>query len=356
MNFYPIQIARIIDQTPSAYTLIFEQPAADIFPYQAGQYLTIAVEVEGQTHRRAYSLSSSPVIDDQWAVTLKRLAGGVVSNYLRDHLSVGDTVQVAPPAGGFILNPQRAKAIHHIMIGGGSGISPLMSMLRTILIDEPQSSISLWYGNRTEEEIIFYRDLAGLQTLYSDRLFVYHSLTQPPAGWQGGTGRLTEEVLYDRILHLFMEDEFAKKFYLCGPSGLIDAAEAALERHAVHPINIAKEYYVVDTLQLEKPPTPPTPVKPSWETQPVSIRLHTHTHELTVPPEQTILDAAVAADLDPPYTCMGGTCSSCKAKLKSGQVYMDRDWGLSEAEKAAGFVLTCQAHPLSDDVVLDWDV
>ena len=365
VRFYEVPIDEIRDESPDAYTLFFRNPDPEVFRYAAGQYLTLKVQVEGETLRRAFSLSSSPLTDDRLSVTIKRVEGGRVSNYIRTHLQPGDTVELLPPMGKFTAQPEADRPQHYVLIGGGSGITPLFSILKTVLAAEPQSEVVLYYCNRDEDHIIFGEELSALSARYGTRLHVYHTLTQPGPGWQGYTGRLDQARVYDLISDLFMHSELRKQYYLCGPQGLMDAAEAALEKHAVNPPDIHREYYsapLPTEAELEAAQATPVPETPgafsdgeevyTLATQPVTISLYEQQHTLQVRPDQYILDAAIEAGLDPPFACQSGICTTCRAMLQAGVVTMDETEGLSQDELSQGYVLTCQAHPLSPGVEL----
>lgn len=346
--FEELTIQNITDETPSAYTIHLEAPPD--FKAFPGQFLSLRVEVDGELFDRSYSLSGFLVEDKELRITIKRVENGIISNYLKDHLKIGDRLQVLPPGGAFYIEPDPAVSKHYILIGAGSGISPLMAILRAVLHQEPLSKISLWYGNRNEEEIIFRKHLEELQSLYPNRLDVHYYLSQPLDSWTGPKGRLSEEVIYNMVLELFMTDQYRKEYFLCGPEGMIQAAEDALEKHAVHPGFVHREYFTAP-VQEETAPIEDL----AWEEQLVKIQFEGNSHEIKVSPGQTILQAAESQELDLPYSCRSGICSRCRAKLSSGKVHMDNNYSLNETDLEKGYILTCQAHPLTDDVDLQID-
>lgn len=365
-RFISVAIDEIRDETPDAYTIFFENPDPGLFRYLPGQYLTLKVLINGEFHRRAFSLSSSPVIDHRLSVTIKRVTGGLVSNYLRDNLSAGDFLELMPPMGHFTVSPSLEAANHYVLIGGGSGMTPLMSILRTVLVSEPNSKVSLWVCNRQRSAILFRDQLAVLSTNYPDRLHIYHTLTQPEADWTGPQGRLDQKTIYQLISELFMTDELRKQFYICGPNGLMDAAEKALDAHAVHPANIHRERYTAAVpTEAEVAAAYDAPVVATkeffdgdsrylLEDRQVVVVLDGKRSEVFVRADQTILKAALEAELDPPYACQSGICTTCRAMLISGTVAMEETEGLSTSELEEGFVLTCQCHPLSESVELEY--
>lgn len=362
ITFRPLTVLNIIDETPDAYTLVFPKPKDPGFTnYKPGQYLTLKVNVNGEDLRRAFSLSSSPATDDHLSVTIKRVEDGRASNWLRDNLQVGDVLSVLPPMGKFFaeIDPNNSK--QYILIGAGSGITPLMSIAKTVLSEEPDSKVTLWYGNRSEDSIIFKNQFVALHETYGDRFYVHHVLSKPSDVWKGATGRITKEKVYELLSKLFMESELPKVYYMCGPNGLMDAAEAALEKHAVNFFDVHREYYSAPApteeeanADLADDEDDGTIEGYELKSQKVTVRLNGEEHELTVSSDKYILDAAIAANLDPPFACQSGICTTCRAYLHKGVVAMDESEGLSEEELREGFVLTCQCHPLTEGVVVDF--
>ena len=366
IKFYALPIDEIRDETADAYSVYFKNPDPEVFDYLPGQYLTLKLNVGGEELRRCFSLSSCPVTDDRLSVTIKRVEDGRASNFIKDNLKAGDVVEVLPPMGSFTLTTNQELSRHHILIGAGSGITPLMSMLRSVLKDEPKSKVSLWYGNRSEDSIIFKNELVELGKQYGDRLHVYHTLSQPSEDWPGFTGRLDKDRIYELISNLFMNDELRKFYYVCGPNGLMEAAEAAFEKHAINPSDVHREYYSAPApsdAKIQAANESEIPVKQSLSDgteeyeiveQTITMILDSETTALTVDPEKYILDSAIEANLDPPYACQSGICTTCRAFLHSGVVSMDETEGLSEEEINQGFILTCQAHPLTKDVEIEF--
>lgn len=383
MRFYDVIVDEIRDETADTYSLFLLPPETEpgAFAYQAGQYLTLQVELADEAVRRAFSLASSPSQDQRLRLTIKRLPGGKLSNYLRDTLCPGDTVAALPPMGQFALYPQPEAHHHYLLIGAGSGITPLFSLLRTALHEEPFSQVSLWYGSRSRADIIFREELAQLSQQYRDRLEVVHVLSQPEADWPGYRGRLDAERIYDLISEVFMTSEGHKQYYLCGPTGLMQAAEAALDKHAVNFANVHREHYhapLPSDEELAAQQTDSADDAPQaaqigavtvaangqsdepvgrYEAVPREVDMHLdgQVHQVSVNPDQPILQAALNAGLDPPYSCQSGVCTSCQARLLHGAVTMQVALGLSDEDIQANRVLTCQAFPLTDGVVVAFE-
>lgn len=363
IHFHPLTLTQITDETSEAYTLVFNPGSEAAFAsYKPGQYLTLRLTIAGEEIRRSYSLSSSPATDKHLSVTIKRVAGGKASNFLRDTLKAGDTVAVMPPMGNFAITPNAANRNHYVLIGAGSGITPLFSMLKTVLATEPNSRVSLWYGSRSQSQIIFADALSALQRQYPDRLEVIHVLSRPEAGWNGETGRLDAERLTKLAHSLLMQgDNRYKQYFMCGPQAMMTAAQTALEKEGVNAADIHHEYYtapVPTEAELEakyatKPAAGPVSTTPVNATVKIILDGDEETVQLKTP--QTILDAGIKARLGVPYSCQSGICTACRGKLLKGQVVMDSNDALSQEEIEEGYILTCQSHPTTPEVEVSYD-
>lgn len=285
-------------------------------------------------------------MDHFHTVTVKRLEGGLVSNYLNDHCFEGMLVNVLPPMGEFVVDLNEAHQKHYVLIGGGSGITPLMSIMKSVLDFEGGSKLTLIYANRDEASIIYKAQLDEMERVYQGRFKVIDVLSQPSETWAGQRGRLDADKLGD-LLDFFGGGK-DREFFLCGPNGLIDMAQATLEKRGIAANNIHKEYFVIT------PKDSPVTGEASQERL-VKVIFEGSTYDLSVPAGTVILDAAIDADLDPPYACKAAACCACRAKLESGKVEMDDREILTDEEIAAGYVLTCQSHPMTDDVVINYD-
>lgn len=227
-KFQPLTIQEIVKETDHAVTVKFIKPQDQSFDYQPGQYVTLKLDVNGESLRRAYSMCSSPVTDDTIAVTVKRVEGGKASNYIADHLKAGDQVEVFPPMGNFHVVPRADRADHYILIGAGSGITPLMSILKSVLKIESGSRVTLIYGNSNEQSIIFRNDLKSLSEAYAGRFRVIHSLSNPLNGWEGLRGRLDRHNILQIAQEIITNDSLPKSFWICGPAGMMEEAKQAL--------------------------------------------------------------------------------------------------------------------------------
>ncbi|MEL6251640.1 MAG: ferredoxin--NADP reductase [Bacteroidota bacterium] len=363
--FQKLAVKEIRKETAEAYTLVFPNPETENFSYLPGQYLTLRIMIEGKEERRAYSLSSCPFTDEELAVSIKQVEQGKVSNYLADKLEVGDEVEVMRPMGKFVIEPDITQQRHCIMIGAGSGITPLFSMIKGVLDQEPESKVSLWYGNRKEDSVMFARQLTALQERYRERFKIVHVLSRASAEWKGLRGRLDKDRVYKLLSDLFMEDDFRKEYYMCGPRGMMDAAIEAFEKHSVHPGFIHQEHFnaelpsdeELDALAAaESESLTVSDGEEEYEIveQEVKVKLNGKTHRVLVKPSESVLTALLDHDIEAPYTCLAGICTTCMAKINNGLVAMDTTDGLTDEEMEEGYILTCQAHPLDDEVEIEF--
>lgn len=361
VQFHPLTVADIRRETPDAIAITFSVPEdlKPIFLYHHGQYLTVKVDVDGVSHRRNYSLCSSPYDDEPLSIAVKKVNEGSVSSYLNDTLRVGDVLEVYPPMGNFTkeLRPDHEQT--YVLFGGGSGITPLLSILKSILRVETKSSIVLYYANRDRTSVMFATELDRLCGQYGDRLKIIHVLDVPTeADLAAGAmqGPVTNVIVQD-VAGSYVHDGVGVDWFTCGPVGLMDTVIAGLHAAGVDDHRIHREYF---TLKKEATDTmenagQSTAAADEIVTRQVRIRLYGQEHSFTVQPDETILSAASRENLDPPYACQIGACCTCRAKLVTGKVVMDEREALSDDEIAEGYVLTCQSHPLTDDVFADYD-
>ena len=369
MDFFALKIKNKIAETADTTTLELDIPdeLRDLFTYKQGQYLTLRLNLGGQELRRSYSMSSSP-LESRLAVTVKKVAGGRASTYLHDTAQVGDTLDIAPPQGRFFneLNPDKRRTYY--IFAAGSGITPLMSIIKTTLESEPMSAIFLLYGSRSEESIIFRDELDALSERYTGQLHVEHVLSQPKkestggglfgvfkkstTNWQGKIGRIS-----GKMANTFLDDNLAHGpetdciYFICGPGDLTDSIKATLVGREIQPKQIYTEHFVNATHT-------PGEIAGGGASggKRVIVHLKGQKTELPVPDGATILDVLVKAKLDPPYSCTAGACSTCMAKMISGKVKMEACYALDDEEVKAGYILTCQAHLETDLVELTYDM
>jgi len=352
-GFYSIPISQITKETDQAVSITLEIPPlmAPLFTYDAGQYLTVSAVVNNEEVRRSYSMCSSPASDEKITIAVKKVDSGRMSNYLNNELNVGDKIDVMPPLGSFVLNADAKNASNLVFWGGGSGITPLLSIIKTSLIDLPESKCLLIYANRDEDNIIFKDELDALSDQYGERFSIIYTLDNPKTDWTGRSGFLTKEAVSEIARKELGLNYPMAHYYTCGPRPMMDIVLEGLKAIGIRDENIHTEYFTAT------PPTQ-TPQKDQGEEdqeareRTICVEVFGQKKEVVVKPDQTILEAAQDAGMDPPYSCTVGVCTTCRARLKSGKASMDEREGLSDSEIEEGFVLTCQAHPLSDDVDL----
>lgn len=351
-RYYTLSVKEIIQETRDAITIVFQNPENNI-NYKSGQFLTLIIPIDGKDVRRAYSLCSSPFVDDNPAVTVKRVEGGLMSNWLANHLKVGDEVKVMEAMGVFTTEYQPENKRHVIMFAGGSGITPLMSITKSLLKQEPESIISLIYCNRDIDSVIFKEKLEQLQNDYEGRFHVIHILDDAPMNWQGHSGLLNHDMLlkiFERIPNWGVDKT---TYLMCGPEGMMKNVENLLNEQKISKDKVYKESFVAGTIDKELKKEGAEPSDDEIVTREVTVIYDGEEHKFTVNPDATILQTALDLGIDLPFSCQSGLCTACRGKCISGKVKLDEEEGLSEAEQEEGYVLTCVGHPLTEDVVIE---
>lgn len=344
-NFYPLKVKEIIRETPEAVSISFDIPdnLRDTFSYKAGQYITIQTQYKGNQIRRSYSLSSMPG-SEEFKVTVKEVPNGGFSVYANNALKAGDVLEVHPPEGKFVFEPG-TKSGKYAAFAAGSGITPILSIIKTVLDKEPGSTFVLAYGNRTIEGTIFYKELLDLQQKYPERFFIEFIFSRSREE-NCQFGRI-ETSTVNFILKNKHQDKSFDKYYLCGPEEMIFCVEGMLKANGVSEENIHFELFTTsDTGAVE------TGVE--GEVQ-LTITVDDEESEFTMDNEKTVLEIALDNDIDVPYSCQGGICSSCIARITEGTATMRKNMILTDSEIAEGLILTCQAQPTSAVLKVDYD-
>jgi ring-1,2-phenylacetyl-CoA epoxidase subunit PaaE len=353
-HFHALRVAEIVPETAEANSIRFEVPAelADAFRFRAGQHLTLRADIGGEEVRRNYSLCTAPDTRDIM-VTVKRIAGGLFSNWVGERLKPGDTLDVMTPHGSFTCDFDAANERHLVGFAGGSGITPVISLIRTALAAEPKSRFTLFYGNRDSVSVIFLEALAALKDKYLDRFELYHFLAEEEQDIELFNGMLDKATCETAIDELIGDPASVDQWFICGPGPMMDAAEAALLDRNVDKARIHIERFTAD--------------RPSAALAAEMAQLQTEAQGLTVAvtldgrtrrvpfTAGNILDSSRAAGLPAPFACKAGVCATCRAKVTKGNVEMAARYGLTDEEVADGYVLTCQSVPLGDGVAVDYD-
>ncbi len=353
-SFHKLRIKDIKQETADCVSLVFDIPSElkDEFRYTQGQYLTLKHMIDGEDVRRSYSACSSPVADTELRIAVKHVADGKMSTYLNNGISTNDSLEVMKPMGNFYteMTPGTA-AKHYVAFAAGSGITPILSILKTALAVNAENKFTLVYGNKSATQTIFKAELDQLQAANSTRFDIHYINSQESHSNDFYNGRISPEKclsLLDKSPELKQADEF----FLCGPFDMIMATKDALKANGVAEENVHFELFTT----ADAPASTDTDEGDgSHVDSKVTIILDGDEMEIDVPVGESILDAALDAGLDAPYACTGGSCCTCRAKAESGKAEMDVNYALTDSEVKEGYILTCQSHPTTKTMVVDYD-
>jgi ring-1,2-phenylacetyl-CoA epoxidase subunit PaaE len=354
--FHPLRVRAIEPDTEEAVIVSFDVPAdlRDVFAFNQGQYLTLRTEVDGADLRRSYSICGG-IDDGELRVAVRKVAGGVFSNWINQRLQPGDAVQVMPPQGRFFVPLDPAAHRHYLGVAGGSGITPILSIMKTVLGREPQARFTLIYANRAAKSTMFKEEIEDLKNRYMARLSLHHVFSGEDTELPLNSGVMNRDKLGLFLVRL-VDAKRIDHAFVCGPYQMNDEAEAALlaagvgeERIHIERFGVAPQGQQAGAVEHEAKPGD------AERARIVIIRDGLKREFEFSKDDPSILDAASTAGLEVPFSCTSGVCGTCRAKLIEGQVRMTRNFALDKAEVANGFVLTCQSHPLTDRVVLSFD-
>ena len=355
LHFHPLRVRSIRPDTEEAVIVSFDVPdeVADEFRFTHGQHLTVRQEVNGTEHRRSYSICAGTA-DGELRVGVRKVPGGVFSTWINEHLKPGDTLQVMAPEGRFFVPLAPELSRHYLGIAGGSGITPILSIMKTVLAAEPLSRFTLIYANRRQRSTMFMEEIEDLKNRYLTRLVLHLVFSQEQMELPLNSGRLSREKLAEFIGPL-IDPATIDHAFVCGPHGVNDEAEAALLAAGVPAEHIHIERFGTPLPAGSAPPKQEVREGDAADAKIVIVRdgLAREIEYHSV--HGNILEAAADAGLEVPFSCKSGVCCTCRAKLLEGEVRMERNFALEKREVAAGFVLTCQSHPLTERVVLSFD-
>ena len=356
IHFHPLKIRSVRPDTDEAMIVSFDVPEAlsDTFRFTQGQHLTLRNTIEGSDERRSYSICAG-IDDGELRVGVRKVPGGRFSTWIHESLKPGDTVQVMAPEGRFFVPLAPTAARHYLGIAGGSGITPILSIMKTVLAAEPRSRFTLIYGNRKLRSTMFLEELEDLKNRYLSRLTLHLVFSQESTDLPLFSGRIGRDKIGE-FLATLVDPKRLDHVFICGPHGVNDEAEAALLAAGVAPEKIHIERFGIPEAGSEaRQALNEVREGDAADAQVTIIRDGVSTvidfHDY----QGNILDAAAAAGLEVPFSCKSGVCCTCRAKLLEGEVRMARNFALEKHEVAAGFVLTCQSHPLTERVVLSFD-
>ncbi|AFL86165.1 flavodoxin reductase family protein [Belliella baltica DSM 15883] len=347
-QYLSLKVREVVKETPDTVSIFFEQPEPYL-EYKPGQFITVILEINGKEERRSYSLCTSPFVDPYPGITVKRVDGGIVSNYLNDHIRPGKTIDIMKPMGKFTTTFHSKNKTHYIMVAGGSGITPIMGISKSILVNEPDSKVTLLFCSRNEDQIIFKKEFEQLKEKYPEKLEIIHNLSQPGPTWSGMKGRLDSIKLKEVLSWSEHKGAESLKYFVCGPEGLMTTTLNTFKELDIPTDLIYEESFYTDLDAKE------TALKASGEMSPsltreITVNVEGQDYTYEVAPEKTILEAGLDSNIDMPYSCQSGLCTACRGRLVSGKVDMIEDAGLSESEIAEGYILCCSSKPASSDI------
>ncbi|MEC9346547.1 MAG: 1,2-phenylacetyl-CoA epoxidase subunit PaaE [Pseudomonadota bacterium] len=354
-RFHALTVADIRKETDDAVSIAFAvpEPLREDYRFAAGQYLTLKATIDGREIRRSYSICSAPA-DGELRVAIRRVDGGLFSSFANDDIRAGDAMDVMTPDGRFTFTPDADRAGRYVAFAAGSGITPVLSMIATALAAEPKSEVTLVYGNRSTRSALFREELEDLKNRFPTRLSLVHVLSREAQDVPLLTGRIDADKAAE-IIDGLVDVAATDAFWLCGPQAMVDTVTAALKTRGVDPKAIRFELFT----PADDGNTAPKKVAAPGESLPVrhiAVIVDGHRTDFDMVDDGTaILDAALTHHADLPYACKGGMCCTCRAKLVEGEVEMAKTYSLEDDEIAQGYVLTCQATPKSDRIVLDFD-
>lgn len=355
-RFHSLQIKDVRRETPDAVSIELEVPQdlKETFRFKHGQYLTFKVDVNGEELRRSYSICSSP-LENALRIAVKEVENGRVSGYFNQQARSGQTVEVMPPMGNFNTDVAASNRKTYVAFAAGSGITPIMSILKTVLESEPSSTFLLFYGNRTPQSVIFKDELEQIQAKFADRFKLHFIYSRQPSSDPLFEGRISREKIealaqsYPKVLH-------ADEYFLCGPQQMIENASELLQSKGTPKERIHFELFTTAVpKEAEASEQANAPAPATDGTSKVLVILDGEETEVEVPNGETILDAAIDAGLDVPYACTGGSCCTCRAKTLEGEAEMEVNYALTDQEVEEGYILTCQSHPKTAHMTVDYD-
>ena len=354
-KFYPLTVAKVKHETRDAIAVTFDVPPElkSQFAYQQGQHLTLRAMIDGEDVRRSYSICSA-VQDDSLRVAIKRTPGGLFSTWANQHLQPGATLEVMPPMGHFNVPLEPASARHYLAFAAGSGITPILSIVKTTLLAEPNSRFTIVYGNRASSSVIFRDELTDLKDSYMNRLKLVYVMSREQQDIELFNGRITEEKC-GHFLRQWIDIRDIDVAFICGPEDMMHGVSRSLQEAGLAKEKIRIELFAASIPKHEhKPRKVEAGVQHQTE---VTVIMDGSAASFTMDKDkESLLDAGLRAGIDMRYSCKGGVCSTCRCKVFEGQVEMDVNYALEDYEVARGFVLSCQSFPITDRVVVDFDI
>ena len=350
-TFHTLRIADIRKETEDTVSISFEIPTEfkKDYTYFSGQYLTLKATVNGEEIRRSYSLCSAPH-EEEWRVAIKQIEEGKFSTFANNELKIGDSLEVMTPTGNINLESNAANKKSYVLIAAGSGVTPIISIAKTILEKEPNSDVTLFYGNKGFGSIIFREEVEALKNKHMNNLRVVHILSRESLGNAIQKGRIDDEKI-EKLYEAFLKNTEIDEVFVCGPEAMIHSVRDKFKGYIKDPKNIHFELFTTSEVVAPKRASNEPKIASN-----VTVIMDGDSLELAMDSDgESILDAAYKAGGDLPFACKGGVCCTCKAKILEGTARMDINYALEPDEVAAGYILTCQAHPTSEKLVVSFD-
>ena len=354
-KFYPLSVSQVRNETRDTIAVTFAVPPElkDSFKFQQGQHLTLRTHINEEDVRRSYSICSA-VQDGALRVAIKRTPGGLFSTWANDSLKAGATIEVMPPMGHFNVPLDAANRKHYLAFAAGSGITPVLSIIKTTLLAEPHSTFSLFYGNRASSSVIFKEELTDLKDVFMQRLNLAYVMSREQQDIDLFNGRITKEKCTQFLQH-WIHIEDVDVAFICGPEDMMHGVSEALQEAGMPKSNIKIELFAASIPKHQHKPRAAGPAAERHETEVTVIMDGSHTTFTMDQDKESLLDAGLRAGIDMRYSCKGGVCSTCRCKVLDGKVDMDVNYALEDYEIARGFVLSCQSFPTTEKVVIDFD-
>lgn len=353
-KFYPLTVAKVKHETRDAIAVTFAVPPElkSTFAYQQGQHLTLRAMIDGEDVRRSYSICSA-VQDETLRVAIKRTPGGLFSSWANEQLQAGATLDVMPPMGHFNVPLDAESERHYLAFAAGSGITPILSIIKTTLLAEPKSRFTLVYGNRASSSVIFRDELTDLKDVYMGRLKLVYVMSREQQDIELFNGRITGEKCSAFLQH-WIDIADIDVAFVCGPEDMMHGVSKSLQEAGLPKERIRIELFAASIPKHEHKPRP-VAQGAAHQTE-VTVIMDGSAASFTMDKDkESILDAGLRAGIDMRYSCKGGVCSTCRCKVVEGNVEMDVNYALEDYEVARGFVLSCQAFPITDKLIVDFD-
>ena len=356
-KFYSLKVSDVRRETPDAVSVAFEVPVqlASEYQFKQGQYLTLKLKINGEEIRRSYSICTSPFAEKEVRIAVKEVKNGKASTHLNRHLKAGETIEVMTPMGNFHSPLSGAHKKNYVLFAGGSGITPMMSILKSVLYIEKQSTITLIYANRNEESTIFKKEIEKIAAEHAEKfkvVFIYDQPEQKVPELYAGI--LTTDKA-KAIIKNHIDLSLPTDFFICGPGPMMENVKQTLETFNIAKEAIHIEYFNAVLETLAQAEAPKAASGGSLKSKIIVLQYGIENTFDLASNGDSILDAAIEHGIDAPFSCKGAVCCTCRAKVLEGQVKMDANFALTDKEVAQGYILTCQAHPLTEKVVVDYD-